>query len=77
MGEYRYKGDSEKGIGRLRFSEPVSEERVEDGRHACYVSNVRQEILQIFESSACSGSVDDLRNPSPALPCHIRRSPNL
>ena len=42
------------GIGRLRFSEPVSEYRVEDGYHACYVSNIGQEILQIFEPSACS-----------------------
>ena len=45
MGEYRYMGEI--GI-RLGFSEPVSEERVEDGCHACYVSNVGQEILQIF-----------------------------
>ena len=52
MGEYRYMGEI--SIGRLRFSEPVSEERVEEGCHAWYVSNVGQEILQIFESSACS-----------------------
>ena len=35
------------GIGRLGFTEPVSEERVEEGCHAWYVSNVGQEILQI------------------------------
>ena len=43
MGEYRYMGEI--GISGLGFSEPVSEERVEDGCHACYVSNVGQEIL--------------------------------
>ena len=36
------------GIGRLGFTEPVSEEWVEDGCLAWYVSNVGQEILQMF-----------------------------
>ena len=47
MGEYRYMGEI--GTGRLRFSEPVSEERVEEGCHAWYVSNVGEEILEFFE----------------------------
>ena len=66
MGEYRYMGEI--GIGRLRFSEPVSEERVEGGCDSWYVSNVGQEIPQTFESSACSMS-------STAPPIWLRERP--